>query len=134
MTQFQTEFSVEWGDCDAAGIVFYPNYFYWLDSTFQRLLRSRGLGMRQLEEKFGAVTPLVDVGMTFKKPVQYDQRIKITVEVAEWEERRFRLSYRVSNDVGVEVATGHEVRAWAISSEGKLKGATIPEEFRTMMK
>jgi len=27
---FRTEFPIEWGDCDEAGIVFYPNYFYWL--------------------------------------------------------------------------------------------------------
>ena len=40
---------VEWGDCDEAGIVCYPNYFYWLDCTFQRWLRSVGLSQRERE-------------------------------------------------------------------------------------
>ncbi len=33
--------TVEWGDCDETGIVFYPNYFCWFDCGFQRLLRGR---------------------------------------------------------------------------------------------
>jgi acyl-CoA thioesterase FadM len=30
---FETRFMIEWEDCDENGIVFYPNYFYWLDCT-----------------------------------------------------------------------------------------------------
>jgi hypothetical protein len=57
---YKTTFTIEWGDCDEAGIVFYPNYFYWLDCAFQRLLRSQGLSQRELRRRFGAVTPIVE--------------------------------------------------------------------------
>lgn len=30
---------VAWGDCDEAVVVFYPNYFYCMDSAFQAFLR-----------------------------------------------------------------------------------------------
>jgi len=69
---FRTEFIIEWGDCDEAGVVFYPNYFYWLDCTFQRLLRDRGLSQRELMRRFGVVTPLVDAGAKFRGPAKYD--------------------------------------------------------------
>lgn len=133
MKAFATEFTVEWGDCDEAGIVFYPNYFYWLDCTFQRLLRSRGLGQRQNQTEFGAVTPLIDVGLQFRAPVRYDETIRIEAEITEWQERRFRITYRIFSGEKI-VAEGYELRAWAtITAEG-LKGATIPDEFRGRMR
>ena len=95
MALFKTELIVEWGDCDEAGIVFYPNYFYWFDCTFQRMLRSRELGQRQLRSRFGAVTPLVDVGAKFLGPVRYDDVLRIEAAVVDWAERKFRTAYRV---------------------------------------
>lgn len=132
MSVFTTDFTVEWGDCDAAGIVFYPNYFYWLDCTFQRFLRSRGLGQRQTSAQFGAVTPLLDVGLRFRKPVRYDDVLTIEARVAEWEERRFRITYTLAAG-GQQVAEGHELRAWAMLTDDGLKGAAIAPEFKRQM-
>jgi acyl-CoA thioester hydrolase len=130
---FENRLTVEWGDCDEAGIVFYPNYFYWLDCTFQRLLRSRGLSQRELTRRFGGVTPLVDVGATFRRPSRYDDELAISAEVVEWQERRFKLCYRVSRD-GDLVAEAFEVRAWAlIDADGRARGAPIPPELRDLL-
>ena len=132
MALFKTELIVEWGDCDEAGIVFYPNYFYWFDCTFQRMLRSRELGQRQLRSRFGAVTPLVDVGAKFLGPVRYDDVLRIEAAVVDWAERKFRTAYRVKLGAST-VAEGHELRAWASLTDGKLKAAAIPEEFKMLM-
>ena len=113
MTTFKRDFTVEWGDCDDAGIVFYPNFFYWFDSTFQAMVRSVGLNQREVRSRFGAVTPLVDVGATFKSPVTYDDVITVHAEVEEWAERRFRIAYTVKCGERL-VATGFEKRAWAV--------------------
>lgn len=132
MSLFATEFPVEWGDCDEAGIVFYPNYFYWLDCTFQRLLRSRGLGQRQNQAEFGAVTPLVDVGLRFRAPVRYDDTIGIEADISLWEEKRFRVDYRIKCGAKL-VAEGYEMRAWAVLTQDGLRGAPIAEEFKRRM-
>lgn len=133
MELFTTEFTVEWGDCDEAGIVFYPNYFYWLDCTFQRYLRARGLGQRQNQAEFGAVTPLVDVGLQFRAPVRYDETIRIEAGIADWQERKFRIGYRIFSGEKI-VAEGYELRAWARLMADGLKGASIPDEFRRRMR
>lgn len=132
MNLFTTEFTVEWGDCDEAGIVFYPNYFYWLDCTFQRLLRARGLGQRQTRERFGAVTPLLDVGLRFRAPARYDDVLRIDARLTEWEERRFRIGYSLACG-DRQVAEGHELRAWAVLTDAGLKGAPVAEEFRRLL-
>jgi len=81
---FETAFTIEWGDCDENGIVFYPNYFYWLDCTYQRWLRRHGLSQRELRRRFKSVTPLVDVGAKFMGPARYDDELQVRAEVSEW--------------------------------------------------
>ena len=131
---FETAFTVEWGDCDEAGIVFYPNYFYWLDCTWQRWLRELGLSQRELKRRFNSVTPLVNVGARFVAPASYDDELTIRAEVAEWQERRFRIDYKLS--VGnVQIASGFEQRAWAsVSETGALRGASVPQEFKELLR
>ncbi|OWT62142.1 thioesterase [Candidimonas nitroreducens] len=132
MMRFERELTIEWGDCDEAGIVFYPNYFYWFDCTFQGMLRSKGLSQREVRSRYGAVTPLVDVGAVFRSPVSYDDVITIRAEFQEWAERRMRIAYTVHCGERL-VATGHELRAWAVPrEEGGLKGAAIPEDFKRL--
>jgi YbgC/YbaW family acyl-CoA thioester hydrolase len=131
---FETAFTIEWGDCDEAGIVFYPNYFYWFDCTYQRWLRKRGLSQRELRRRFSSVTPLVNVGAQFVGPACYDDELVVGAEVIEWQERRFRIDYKLS--VGkVQVASGFEHRAWAsVANTGELRGASVPPEFKELLK
>jgi YbgC/YbaW family acyl-CoA thioester hydrolase len=131
---FDTAFMIEWGDCDEAGIVFYPNYFYWFDCTYQRWLRKRGLSQRELQSRFKSVTPLVDVGAKFMGPARYDDELQVRAEVTEWHERRFRIDYTLSVR-GSPVAAGFEQRAWAtLTKTGELRGASLPVEFKELMK
>ncbi len=132
MAQFERTLTVEWGDCDEAGIVFYPNYFYWFDCTFHAMLRSKGLSQRLLRGKYGAVTPLIDVDASFHGPLRYDDVVVIAATIEWWAERRLRIAYKVR--LGDRVVTmGHEERAWAlIDDAGELKSAPIPEEFKAL--
>ena len=130
---YHSAVTVEWGDCDEAGIVFYPNYFYWFDCGFQRLLRGRGLSQRILRERFGAVTPILRAEAEFVAPARYDDVLAIVAQIEQWEATRFRVTYTLSHD-DRPVARGHEIRAWAtVTPEGRLKGAAIAAEFRTLL-
>jgi len=126
---FTTRVTIAWGDCDEAGIVFYPNYFYWFDYAFQQLLRGRGLGLREIRQRFGAVAPIVQAHADFTAPARYDDPLDITVAVQAAGERRFRVDYGLGVN-GKAIATGHEVRAWAlVNADGSLKGAPVDPEF-----
>jgi YbgC/YbaW family acyl-CoA thioester hydrolase len=130
---FKTSVTIEWGDCDEAGIVFYPNYFYWLDCAFQRLLRARGLSQRELRRRFGAVTPIVQAHCDFKAPARYDDVLEIDVTIAPDGERRFRAAYHFSSN-GKTIGTGHEVRAWArVDADGNVASAPVNAEFIALL-
>ena len=34
--------TVEWGDCDPAGIIFYPTYYRWMDAASWHLFEQAG--------------------------------------------------------------------------------------------
>lgn len=43
---------VEWGDYDEAGIVFYPNYFRWMDGAFHQVCQSQKHTRRSMSQHF----------------------------------------------------------------------------------
>jgi hypothetical protein len=72
MMTARSENLIVWGDCDSAGIVYYPRYFYFMDIAFQVLMRQAGFSHRILFEQFGARIPIVDVGAKFIAPTTFD--------------------------------------------------------------
>jgi 4-hydroxybenzoyl-CoA thioesterase len=64
---------IEFGDCDPAGIVYYPNYFRMFDASTAHLFEAAlGMKKRQFVEKFGILgIPMVDTGAQFSKPSRY---------------------------------------------------------------
>lgn len=92
---FQTTQTIRFGDCDPAGIVFYPNYLRWFDGTFHALLRSRGKGHQELCAGLGLVgMGLMEVGARFRSPATDGDTLTLSVEVGEWRERSVRFLYQ----------------------------------------
>ena len=132
-TPFTTSFPIEWGDCDEAGIVFYPHYFRWFDAAFQRLLKSVGESQRSLRRHYGVVgTPILDAGARFCAPARYDDEIRVTARILEWKSTTFRVGYEGTKDEQT-VVSGHEIRAFAAMDEaGRLKAVPVPNAFRAL--
>src|SRR5690348_13687437 len=73
---------IEWGDCDPAGIIFYPRYFNIFDASTAALFE-RALGMpmiRYLKVFDFAGHPLVRTRARFIRPTRYGD--DVTVESA----------------------------------------------------
>lgn len=131
---FEFVVTVAWGDCDEAGIVFYPNYYYWMDSAFQALLRQRCLSQRLIRERFGAMgTPIVESGAKFLAPLRYDDILRVRTTIAKWGEHSFRVEFGGFAG-GTAVFEGFEARVWAVPGDrGRLRTAPVPAAFRNMM-
>ncbi len=129
---FEARVTAEWGDCDPAGIVFYPRFFSWMDAAFQALLRHHGLSQQALEDRFGAVTPLVEVGARFRQPVRPGDGLRIEVRIVAWEDKRLRITYCFKAG-GRTMAEGFEVRAWAgRRADGGLAASSVDPAFRAL--
>lgn len=129
------EMTIAWGDCDPAGIVYYPRYFSWFDTSFQHLLAARGLDQRHLAERFGIIgTPLADAGARFIRPATYGDVIAIDSHISDWAEKRFTVSHIVRRGAD-RLVEGHELRFWGLkdAGTGKLSAAPIDPDFKSLM-
>lgn len=125
---------IAWGDCDEQGIVYYPNYFYWMDSAFQALLRRAGLNLRIIRSELGAVgLPLVEAKANFLAAASYEDALAIDAAISHWGRTSFRVGYQARRN-GELVFEGQEARVWAVlRSDNTVGPAPIPERFRAML-
>ena len=124
---------IVWGDCDSAGIVYYPRYFYFIDCAFQALLRKAGLNNRILLERFGVRVPIIDTNAKFMAPATFEDRLTVDAKVVHWGTKSFRVNYRGSRE-NVPVFEGYEVRVWAkIAADGAITTAAIVPQFKAAL-
>jgi 4-hydroxybenzoyl-CoA thioesterase len=123
---------VQWGDCDPAGIVFYPRYFEWFDAC-SILLFEKATGMtkiRMLEKYNGAGLALLEARAVFKVASQYGDDIEIETHVSEFRRSSFFMQHRVMKG-DVLALEGFETRVWTVRDAGdrnRLRSAPIPAE------
>jgi 4-hydroxybenzoyl-CoA thioesterase len=93
-----TRIDVSFGDCDPAGIVFYPHFFEWLDRTFQASLKPLG-GHAAICERLDAVgIGVINVEAQFRRPVRDGDALILTCTIFEWSARNVTLDYSGSVD------------------------------------
>ncbi|HTS42573.1 MAG TPA: thioesterase family protein [Xanthobacteraceae bacterium] len=126
----KSENLIAWGDCDSAGIVYYPRFFHFMDIAFQNLMRKAGFGHRRLLEEFGVHVPIVDAGAKFISPASFEDRLTVDAEIVHWGTKSFRVQYRGARD-GVAVFEGYEARVWAtVAPDGSITTSAIPQPFK----
>lgn len=114
MKQNTREVTIEWGDCDPAGIVFYPRYFEMFNVSTGQLFEA-ALGCKEIEffRKFEIIGyPMVETKANFKKPSAYGDVVSITTEVISFGRSSFEIRHQLFK--GSELAIeGYEKRVWA---------------------
>ena len=125
-------FRVQWGECDAARIVFYPNYFIWFDEATAGLLEKAGMSQRVVAEAGGVGIPLVDARASFIIPASHGDDLEIESFVERWGNKSFTVRHRIYKE-GKLAAEGYETRIWGTrdpADERRLKAMPIPEEVK----
>ena len=137
-----TTYSVDvaFGDCDPAGIVFFPNFLRWMDTASLAFFMQCGVPpWRELVKTRGIVgTPLLEINTKFHKAVTYGERILITTHVEEWRAKVIVQLHRVTRarDGGEDlICEGREVRAFVkrdADDPDRLRAIPVPEDIRLL--
>jgi len=131
---------IQFGDCDPAGIVFFPNYSRWLDASSLSFFMQCGVPpWRELVKTRGIVgTPLLEINTKFIKAVTYGETITITTWVEEWRDKVFVQMHHVmrAGDDGEElICEGREVRAFVKrdpDDPDRLRAIPVPDDIRAL--
>ncbi len=121
---------IEWGDCDPAGIVYYPRYFAFFDASTSALIE-RALGMTKhdyLKAYDFAGHPLVNAHSRFLIPTRFGDDVTIETTVAEFRRSSFDLRHRLTKN-GALAVEGFETRVWVQGdpAKGQMKAAPLPQ-------
>jgi 4-hydroxybenzoyl-CoA thioesterase len=109
----QKHLLVEWGHCDPAGIVFYPQYFAWFDDCATALFTNAGMPTRALFKHHGIVgAPLVDVRARFLMPSTFNDELLAESTVMEFRKSSFIIRHQFFK-AGALAVEGFETRVWA---------------------
>jgi 4-hydroxybenzoyl-CoA thioesterase len=126
--------NVEFGDCDPAGIVFFPNFSRWMDGATHHFFRHCGLppwhALEQIPHCMGGA--LLEIHTRFRKSATYGEQIAVHTDIAEWQRKTFVVHHRVLR--GDELlCEGRETRALCVRPPGApLKAIEIPDWLREM--
>jgi YbgC/YbaW family acyl-CoA thioester hydrolase len=123
---------VHWGDCDPAGIIFYPTYFRWMDAASWALFESVGHGPKWMRSHHMAM-PLVSAQCQFLAPAEQGDRCEVRSRIGRFGGKSFVVEHDIVRSDGTALAKGVETRVWGRYVDGPgspMKGEPIPEELK----
>lgn len=125
---------VHFGDCDPAGIVFFPNFSRWMDQSSLGFFMACGVPpWRELEQTRGIVgTPLLEINTRFHQSATYGETLVVETTVEEWRAKVFVHRHRILRGTDL-ICEGREVRAFVgrDPATGRLKALPVPEDIRS---
>jgi len=123
--------TIEWGDCDPAGIVYFPRYFEYFDACTTALFGRAGLHKPEMLKKYGlAGIPLVDAHARFLVPSSFGDRVEVESRISEFGKSSFSVEHKLFKS-GTLAVEGFEKRVWTVFAPTEprgLKGQPIPRE------
>ncbi len=127
---------VQFGDCDPAGIVFFPNFFKWMDASSLHFFTECGVPpWRELLKTHGIVgTPLLALNTQFRQPATYGETLHIHTSIVEWRAKVFMQKHVVLRG-DVVLCEGTETRAFVIrppEDPSRIKSIPIPEDIKAL--
>jgi 4-hydroxybenzoyl-CoA thioesterase len=130
------EVQVHFGDCDPAGIVFFPNFSRWMDASSLHFFMSCGVPpWRELVKTTGIIgNPLLEINTKFIRPATYGETLQIHTSVIEWREKVFIHKHLVMRGDTL-LCEGRETRAFVIHPPGepdRIKSIPVPADIKAL--
>lgn len=132
-----TRIEIQFGDCDPAGIVYYPNYFRFFDNATAALLSAAfKMHKRHWVAQHGiAGIPMVDTGAKFSRPSRFGDIVEIRSEIIALGRSSFGVRHTLHNEGEIAIEA-HEKRVWVgrdPRDAEKIISLPIPDEVRAVL-
>ena len=130
------EVQVTFGDCDPAGIVFFPNFSKWMDASSLNFFMKCGVPpWRELVKTTGIIgTPLLEINTKFMQPATYGETLQIHTSIVEWRDKVVLQKHVVMRG-DVVLCEGIETRAFCIKhpdDPDRMKAIPVPADIKAM--
>lgn len=132
LRMFWVQKKVHWSDTDAAGIVWFPNYFGWFEDAEEELfVATLGRSRQSLLDEIAFAMPRVEAAARYRAPVKAGQIVRIGIASTLENPRRVRHAFEMRDANDRLLADGF-VRV-ACTDLATFNPRDLPEEVVTMI-
>ncbi len=135
MLVYYREITVEWGESDPFGLVYFPRMLAWFNDAEHEFFAQAGYPVKQMVEQDRTAFVMGRVNFEFVGPAAYGERIITRLELDEISNSTLTwncLANRRSDEVLVTKGTATRVYA-EIQEDGSLKAIRIPDKIRRLL-
>ena len=112
------------------GIVYYANYFVWMELGRVELCRSLGIRYKDMEEQDGVLLAVAEARCRYHAAARYDEEVVVRTSIAEAGTRMITFAYEMSNAATGELLASGETRHVFLSPQ--LKPVKLPAHYRPL--
>lgn len=135
MLIYYREITIEWGESDPFGLVYYPRMLAWFNDAEHEFFAGAGYPVKQMVEVDRTAFVMGRVNFEFVGPAGYGERIKTKLELIDITNSTLTwacTASRAADDVMVTKGTATRVYA-EIQNDGSLKAVRIPDHIRSLL-
>jgi YbgC/YbaW family acyl-CoA thioester hydrolase len=134
MLEFRVMFEVKlqtyWRDADPAGIVYFANYFSFVEQAEEELFRSQGANRQELLQKHQVWMPRVEAFSKFVRPMRIGVMIRVRLNPLFKGTKTVRYEFEILEDASSEKLAEGYVTVVCVDAS-RFKATPIPESIRT---
>ena len=126
----KSRFRVRYAETDQMGMVYYANYFVWMEIGRTDFCRECGFSYADLEREEQAFLPVAEADCRYRAPARYDDEIIVETGIERLNRRLIEFSYKIktAETLLAEGRTLHVI----MGSDGKPR--SLPDRYLELLK
>jgi acyl-CoA thioester hydrolase len=107
MTSKETRFRVRYAETDQMGVVYYSNYFVWMEIGRVEWCKDNGCSYREMEGQDGILLAVAECQCRYLAPARFDDEIVVKTWVGQANPRLVTFTYEIRlSGLEVKLASG----------------------------
>lgn len=135
MSAYTQELTVNWGESDPFGLVYYAREVAWFNEVEHELFRRIGYPINRMINEDRSAFVMGEIAFRFVGPAAYGDRVQCKLTLLEVRDKTIKWNCEALNlDSGKAICEGRATRVFAeIMEDGDLRSRHIPDEIRDVL-
>ena len=125
-----SRFRVRYSETDQMGMVYYANYFVWMEIGRTDFCRGCGFSYADLEREEKAFLPVAEADCKYHTPARYDDDIVVETVISRLNRRLIEFTYKIKTNSAL-IAEGRTVHV-ITGADGKMR--SMPERYMGLLR
>lgn len=129
---FRVNVRVHWADTDAAGVVWFGNFFRFFEEAEDELFRALGRTRVELIRDLGILMPRVEASCKFRRPARPEEVLEVGIAIEQVGERRVAYRFEAREKISQQLVAEGSYRV-ACVSRANFQPVEVPEQLRALL-